>query len=69
MIATDDSDEQEERDDDGFFLGEIGNAAGKPWKEEIDVYGTKNLVQARQRSRHDSYQWVNLHAFFQANQA
>ena len=44
VIATDDSDEQEERDDDGFFLGEIGNAAGKPWKEGIDVYGTKNLV-------------------------
>ena len=36
-----DSDEQEERDDEGFFLGEIGNADGKAWKEEIAVNGTK----------------------------
>ena len=41
MIAADDSDEQEEWDDEGFFFREIGNADGKAWKEEIDVNGTK----------------------------
>ena len=50
VIAADDSDE-EERDDEGFFLGEIGNADGKAWKGEIDVNGTK--IQFKLDSRAD----------------